>query len=76
MYSLFPKMDVLRFQPEKIKFSDAFDSDIEDETSTMDSNVSRNLKRRSVIMERLQKTKKGKLDIFLKVFNFGFRSDY
>lgn len=62
MYSIFPKMDVLRFKPEKIKFSDAFDSDIEDETETMDSNVSRNLKRRSVIMERLQKTKKGKLD--------------
>jgi len=35
-----------------------FDSDIEDEESTIDMNKSRNLKRRSMILEKLQQTKK------------------
>ena len=58
MFSIFPKMDALTFKTEKCKSSADFDSDIEDEESTIDSNKSRNLKRRSMILEKLQQTKK------------------
>ena len=59
MFSIFAKMDALTFNFEKCKSSADFDSDLEDEESTMDMNKSRNLKRRSMILEKLQQTKKG-----------------
>ena len=58
MLSIFRKMDDLTFKTEKCNSSADFDSDIEDEESTIDMNKSRNLKRRSMILEKLQQTKK------------------